>query len=150
MKTTNYIPVGVELPPVFSGNPLLREIFNLGHPFSVAVTPSSTRGWAPPMDISEDAGKISVSLEAPGLRQEDFTVLFEEGTLKVTGKREAPEKGEDSKWILRESVQGSFSRSFAPSCEIVSDQISATYKDGVLRIALPKSPRAQAQRVEVK
>jgi HSP20 family protein len=150
MKTANYIPVGVELGRSLVEDPFFHKIFNLNTPLWASPSPSGTGCCSPAVSIAETADNISVSLEAPGFKQEDFTVLYEEGTLKISGQRQDPTLPEGGKWVLRERPCGSFSRAFALSCEVQSDKITATYRNGVLEVALPKSPRAQAHRVEVK
>jgi HSP20 family protein len=150
MKTANYIPVGVELGRSLVEDPFFHKILNLNTPVWCSASPSGATYRTPSMSIVESAENITVSLDVPGYRQEDFTVLFEDGTLKISGQRQGTELPEGSKWVLREGSCGSFSRGFSPSCEIQSDKIAATYRNGVLEVTLPKSPKSQAQRVEVR
>ncbi len=96
----------------------------------------------PAVNITENLSNFTVELAAPGLKKENFSIEIEEETLKISANdtSEVEEKNEnsDSRIQRREFNYKEFTRSFALPENIISDDIQATYTDGVLRVSLPK------------
>ena len=95
----------------------------------------------------EDAGKCyKISIDMPGFKKEDVAVEINRGALRVSAKREEKldENGQDKNYIIRERSYGSFARSFDIS-DVDCENIKVKFKDGVLKITLPKKEHAQEQ-----
>ncbi|MCW5945575.1 MAG: Hsp20/alpha crystallin family protein [Fimbriimonadales bacterium] len=105
--------------------------------------------WTPRTDVKETDRGIILTMDLPGIRQEDITIEFVEDTLVVTGKREMSEEESREDYVRLERVYGEFSRSFKLLVPVKADDISASYKDGVLRIDVPKAPEALPRRIEI-
>ncbi|MBN1532612.1 MAG: Hsp20/alpha crystallin family protein [Spirochaetes bacterium] len=114
--------------------------------------PLSTGEWNPRVDVAEDEKSIQVTAEIPGLTENDIKVTIEKNVLTISGekKEEKEEKDEKKNTVLSERRYGSFCRSMALPEGIKADAVSAEFKNGVLKIALPKEEAAQPKRIEVK
>lgn len=116
--------------------------------------PLSTREekdeWLPAFDVSENEKEYLVTAELPGMEVKDIDVTLSEGILTVKGekKQEHEEKGKDYHRIERR--YGSFHRSFSIPGKIKTEGVDANYKDGILRLTLPKTEESETKRIEVK
>jgi len=107
--------------------------------------------WVPPVDVAETQEKILVRAEVPGMKQEDIQIEFENGLLTIRGERKI-EKTETVTWLRVERTYGNFSRSFTLPRTVDPEKISASYREGVLEIEVPKREEAKPKqiRIEVK
>ncbi|MBZ0188724.1 MAG: Hsp20/alpha crystallin family protein [Candidatus Obscuribacterales bacterium] len=99
------------------------------------------------VDIRDNDDEIVVNAELPGVKLEDVEVTVNSDYLRIHGeKKEEKEKKEKGQYRLERSY-GSFTRQLPLPCEIETEQVEATFKDGVLRIVLPKCKESlQTQR----
>ena len=106
--------------------------------------------FVPPVDVYEDAQKLVLKLEVPGVRKEDLEIHVEGRTLTVKGQRrfESDEKEENFHRIERRF--GSFARSFTLPGTVDTESISAVSADGVLTVTLARKPEAKPKQIEVK
>jgi HSP20 family protein len=106
--------------------------------------------WQPAVDMTETKNAIVVSVEIPGMNPKDIDISFRDGTLIIKGekKQEKEEKGEN--YHVIERSYGSFTRSIPLSNEVRKDKITASYKNGVLKIILPKSDAAKKKEIKIK
>lgn len=103
--------------------------------------------FVPPVDIYEDAQKVVLKLEVPGVRQEDLDVKVENQTLTLKGERKFEEKEENYHRIERRF--GSFVRSFTLPQTVDTNTASAEYDAGVLTVTLAKKTEAKPKQVKV-
>jgi len=106
--------------------------------------------FVPAVDVYEDAQKVVLKLEVPGVRREDLDIRVEGRTLTVKGERkfESEEKEENFRRIERRF--GSFVRSFTLPSSVDTDTVDATSQDGVLSVTLAKKAEAKPKQIEVK
>ena len=104
--------------------------------------------WAPPVDVAEEADKILVRVEVPGMNEKDLRVHFEDGLLTVSGERQF-EKRDDLNYHRIERSYGSFVRTFSLPRSIDGNKISAAYNSGVLEIAIPKLEEAKPKQIQI-
>jgi len=95
----------------------------------------------PRVDVEETETEVSVTAELPGLEEKDFELSVSEDGLLLRGEKREEHEDKASGW--RERSYGSFERSIPLPCEVEADQASAKFKHGVLRVRLPKSPKAR-------
>lgn len=96
-------------------------------------------GWTPKADIMENEKEYVVMMDLPGMEKKEIKVSMQESRLMVTGERKEEKKEEKSDFIRRERFEGSFYRSFLLSEPVKESAIKASFKDGVLRINIPKA-----------
>jgi HSP20 family protein len=106
--------------------------------------------WAPAVDITEDNKEWLIKADLPEVKKEDVKVTVENGVLSITGERkfEKEEKGRQYRRVERS--YGSFFRSFTLPDGADGDKVSAEFKDGVLKVRLPKNEKAKAKAIDVK
>jgi HSP20 family protein len=95
-------------------------------------------GW-PSMDVEETDKEYRVSAELPGMEEKDVEVLLHDGVLCVRGEKRIES---DSNRTHRERFYGRFERQFSLDREVDEDAVSATFKNGVLTVTVPKSAQA--------
>jgi HSP20 family protein len=105
---------------------------------------------APETDVMETEKEIRVVTEMPGLKREHIEIDVENNVLTIRGeKREERTEGEQGRWHLAERRYGTFSRSFVLPRDVDSDNIQASFQDGVLTVTVPKSEKARRRRIEI-
>ncbi len=113
--------------------------------------PLSFGGWAfMASDVFDDDDKVVVRIEAPGMRREDFNIELQGDILTVWGEKRSDREVSRGRYSVVQCAYGSFRREVALPVSVKSDKTKATYRDGVLRIELPKSDEARAKRISVK
>lgn len=105
--------------------------------------------WAPLVDITEDEKEYIIKTELPEVKKEDVKVAVENGMLTIVGERKF-EKEENKKYHRVERAYGRFARSFIVPDYVEADKVSAEFKDGVLKVHLPKSEKTKPKQIEVK
>lgn len=107
-------------------------------------------GWAfMAADVFDDADKVIVRIEAPGMRREDFNVELNGDVLTVWGEKRFDHEATQGRWRVVQCAYGSFRRDVALPAPVKADKTTASYRDGVLRVELPKSDSARARRIAV-
>jgi len=107
-------------------------------------------GVFPPINVSEDSDNLYVSSELPGIEPADIDISVEGETLTLRGERKLPETGEGVNYHRREREAGQFRRIVSLPARIDPDGVEAAFKNGVLRIVLPKAAEARPKQVKVK
>ena len=104
----------------------------------------------PPVNVWDDEENFYLGAELPGIALKDLEITVTDGNqLTLKGQRKPAETGKTT-WHRQERGFGSFSRTLALPVLVDSDRIEARFELGVLRVKLPKSPRAKPRRIEVK
>jgi HSP20 family protein len=119
-------------------------------PLQEFLAVSNRRAWAPPVDIFEREDQLVIRAEVPGVQKEDMDVRIENGVLTLHGERKEEKEATDVNTHLMERVYGSFTRSFSLPTTVDSTRVTASYKDGVLEVAVPKAETAKPKQVEIK
>ncbi|MDY6954253.1 MAG: Hsp20/alpha crystallin family protein [Thermodesulfobacteriota bacterium] len=108
------------------------------------------RGFTPAFDISETENELIVRAEIPGMDKEDIDIHLSEGVLTIKGEKRHEKEDKKEDYHRIERSYGSFSRSIGLPFDVETDKADATYKEGVLKLTLPKSERAKLKKIEVK
>jgi HSP20 family protein len=107
--------------------------------------------WTPRVDITEDEREFLISAELPDIKKEDVKVTVEDGVLTLTGERKLEKEEKGKKYHRIEREYGGFVRSFTLPAGTSGDKVAADFKDGVLKVHLPKDVKApSAKTVEIK
>lgn len=99
--------------------------------------------WMPSANIKERANDFKIDLAAPGMDKKDFQIEVEDNLLVVSGERKEEVKEESERMTRKEFHYGSFKRSFSLPESANTENISASYKDGVLSLTIAKREEAK-------
>jgi len=111
--------------------------------------PAATTTWSPSVDIFETEGEIVVKAELPGMDRKDIQLNLENNVLSLRGERKFTKETKDENYHRIESQYGVFSRSFSIPATVDEEKIRADYKDGVLKIMLPKKEQAKPKQIKI-
>lgn len=100
-------------------------------------------GKVPAVDIAEKEKEYEITAELPGLDENKVEVKFADGMLTIKGEKQEEKEEKKKDYYLSERRFGSFQRSFQVPDGVDPDKITATVKNGILTVILPKSPEAQ-------
>jgi len=99
-------------------------------------------GW-PRIEVNETDKEISVSAEMPGLEEKDVELLLSDGALTIRGEKKCEAENKDRQFS--EHFYGRFERQIPVGADVEEDKIEATFKNGLLKVMLPKSERAKSR-----
>lgn len=105
--------------------------------------------WSPPVDILERGDEVVVKVDLPGVTQSEIDIRVEEGTLTIQGERKFVKESSEENYVQIERPYGTFRRTFSIPRTIDQESIKASYKDGVLRIILPRRQEIQPKQIVV-
>jgi len=105
--------------------------------------------WAPVVDIYEQEGNIVLKAEIPGIDPKDVDIRVENNTLTLRGERKLDNEIKREAYHRVERSYGSFTRSFTLPNVVDQEKIKAEYKDGLLRLTLPKREEAKPKQISI-
>jgi HSP20 family protein len=104
--------------------------------------------WQPPVDVHEDATRILIVADLPGLEQGDVAISIDKNVLSIQGERKPVVAGDGASHRC-ERRQGPLSRAFTLPPTVDTENISAEMKAGVLTLTLPKRAKAQPRQIKI-
>ena len=117
---------------------------------STPRTEDSFGAWAPPVDIFEKQDHLVIRAEVPGVQMADMDVRIENGVLTLHGERKQETDVTEENAHRMERVYGAFTRSFSLPTTVDAAKVTASYKDGVLEVTVPKAETAKSKSIEIK
>jgi len=131
-------------PLTFDRLPSVRDLMDAISSDATLVSP-----WRPLLDLREDAANIVVSAELPGLKREDFEISLHDGHLRIAGEKKAESVEGQNSPCRTERFYGKFRRDIRLNTDVDASKVSATYRDGVLTVTLPKVEAVQPKKIDV-
>ena len=110
---------------------------------------SALTTWAPAVDIYETENELVIKAELPEVVEKDIDVRVENNMLTIRGERKFEQSVKEDNYLRVERAYGSFSRSFSLPNTVNTEGIEATYKDGVLKVVLPKRAESKPKQVKI-
>lgn len=137
-------------------NPM-RDMFSLRHrlfddfffPRTIDDEGMMSWSWNPVVDIYDNDDAIVIKAELPGVSKKDITVDVNDRVLTLKGERSANNEVKEDHYYRRESSYGKFERTFTLPADVDPDQIKADYKDGILKIEVPKPEDKKPKQISV-
>jgi len=119
-----------------------------------AATPSvnsedSSESWTPAVEVFEKGDELVIRAELPGISRDEIEINVEDNTLTLRGERKQDVEAAEGHSYRSERTYGVFTRRFSLPSTVDAGRISATCKDGVLEIVLPKIEQAKPKRIEI-
>ena len=103
----------------------------------------------PAVDVFEKEDRFVVKAELPGMKEEDIDVSVVGDTLSIRGKKKTETEAKEEYYYRCERSYGSFYRSIPLPSNVDANKIEASFEDGVLEVALPKSAKIKPKRIAV-
>jgi HSP20 family protein len=131
-------------------NRLFDDFFyGFGRPLFPLTRSRATREFVPSVDLSETDGNVNVSIELPGMTENDIDVELDEEMLTISGEKKYDEEEEKGGRYWRESSYGSFVREIPLPAAVDIEKARASFKNGRLRVDLPKAAKETARRRKI-
>lgn len=113
------------------------------------LSSSTINSVSPLVDVIEEEGKFVIEADVPGYSEDEIEINVEGKLLVVKGSKKSKRETK-LKYITSERSYGTFSRSFSLPSSIDPESISATFKNGVLTIEVPKAPKHTPKKIKIK
>lgn len=110
----------------------------------------ASRNWLPAVDISETDEALLLYAELPGMTKEDVNITLENNLLSIRGERKFEKDVKKENFHRIERTFGSFARTFTLPSNVRSDEVKASFVDGVLQIEIPKAEEAKPRKIAIK
>jgi HSP20 family protein len=104
---------------------------------------------APKTDVYEEADRIVLEMEAPGLKEEDLNLTLEGNALTISGERKKNDERKEGRYQRVERSYGSFSRTFTLPSTVDPNSIEAKYEHGVLHVSMSKRADARPRQIKL-
>ena len=125
---------------------MIHSLFNTDWNFPAR----NTQDWSPAVDIKETDKSFVLSADIPGLTKNDIKVSIANGKLTVSGERAFQTDQESDNYHYRERRFGTFDRSFNLPENVDEEKISASFKNGILNVTMPKHENILPKEREIK
>ena len=146
--------------PFSSGFPstnALADLFNFERSMSKMLSGFGERGrdeaalgtWSPAVDVYEDENAYVIKAELPEISRDDVKVSLDRNVLSISGERRFENEEKRDNYHRIERSYGQFFRSFTLPPNVNAEAIGAEFKDGVLRLSLPKKEEAKPKQIQV-
>lgn len=127
-----------------------KEIENIFNDFPLSQT--SIFGWRSdlPVDVYEEGNNLVAEANIPGIDPEKINLTVEDNHLMLSGSREEEKEQKDKNFYTKEISRTRFERSIPLPYSVNWDKADATYKDGVLKITMPKVKDTTGRKLKIK
>ena len=108
----------------------------------------------PKVDVKEDKDTYTLTMDLPGKTEKDVDIELNQNVLTISSneevkKEEKSDEKSEAKWLIRERSVSSFKRSFTIPEDVDCEKLSASVKDGILTVAMPRKALAQPKRIPI-
>lgn len=107
-------------------------------------------GKYPKIDMKENESQIKIKCELPGMSKDNISIEMKDNTLILSGEKKEETVDGDERFHRTEITYGKFYRSIYIPADIDSERIEASFKDGILKIVLPKSEIELSKKIDIK
>lgn len=123
---------------------------SIGWPRSSGLEAVTSGDWSPRVDIVETEKSFQIKAELPEIKKEDVKVTIDNGALTVQGERKQEKEEKGKKFHRVERHFGSFMRSFTLPENVDQENVTASFKDGMLTLELKKVEPIKPKGIEVR
>jgi HSP20 family protein len=109
-----------------------------------------TAGFWPPVDVYQDHEQIVLTCELPGMDAKEVDLQVENGVLTIRGERKLEREDKKDNYVRVERWYGTFNRAFTLPTTVDADKVKAEFKNGVLRVTLPRKEETKPKQIKVK
>ena len=130
-------------------NRINRMFDEFYYPLNMSDSDLGSWKWSPKADIYEKDDGIVIKAELPGVDKNDVEIDLNDRILKIKGERKSDSEIKDENYYRKETSFGKFERAFTLPVDVNSDQIKAEYKDGLLKIEIPKPEGQKPKQISI-
>jgi len=105
--------------------------------------------WQPSVDIYDETEKLVIKAELPGMDKKDISIDLKDRVLTLKGERQMDNEVKEDRYYRREWAYGKFERSFSLPSHVNPERVKADYKDGVLKIEIPKPEEEKPKQITI-
>jgi HSP20 family protein len=106
--------------------------------------------WAPSMDISETKDSLIAKVEAPGMEQKDIQISLQENLMTIKGEKRQEKEEKEERYHRVERSYGAFTRSVRLPVAVDASKVTATFRNGLLTVTLPKTLASKGTTIPIK
>jgi HSP20 family protein len=128
---------------------LQNRVNSLFREMNEGDSPLTTASFVPAVDVYEDAKRVVLKLEVPGMEEKDLDIRVENNTLTVKGERKLEKDEKEENFHRIERRFGSFYRAFTLPSTVDTENVQASYNAGILKLELNKKAEAQPKQIKV-
>lgn len=128
----------------------IERLFEADFPYMPMVPATTKFGWDLAVDLYQDKGNLVAEMSLPGIDPNKVEVTFQDGDLKITGKREEEKEIKEKNYFCKEIKRGEFERLVTLPSGVKTERAEAHYDKGVLRIIMPMKEEAKHEKIKVK
>lgn len=111
--------------------------------------PLAGQGFVPALDVYQDADNFIVETPLPGIDPAEVNISVENDVLTIEGSSEKKSEVDEKNYYRKEIRSGSFHRAVALPAAVNGEKANAEYKDGMLKITIPKEERAKPKQIKI-
>ena len=126
----------------------IDTLFDLSLPALSSGQAQLFNGWTPALDLYQDNDKVVAVVELPGMQKDQIELSLQDGILTISGERKE-ENANGDKAARTERFSGKFRRSISLPTRVDANAVSASYKEGILTVTLPKAEEAKPKQIKV-
>ena len=135
---------------MFSFRNRINHIFDdVFYPINRDEVEFSMESWNPVVDVYDNDDSIVIKAELPGIDKEGIEIDVKDRVLTLKGERSSESEVKDDNYYRRERSFGKFERAFNLPADVDPDKIKADYKDGVLKIDIPKPEEKKPRQITI-
>jgi HSP20 family protein len=106
--------------------------------------------WAPALDVSETKDAVMVKAEVPGMEAKDIELSLDGDILTLKSEKKQEKEEKEEQYYRVERSYGAFARTFRLPASVDGSKVSASFKNGLLTVTLPKAPAAKGTTIPIK
>jgi HSP20 family protein len=134
---------------IIKWQPVLDPFREFDRFFDDLPASANNQGFVPALDVYQDKDNIIVETSLPGIDPEKVNISVQNDVLIIEGQSEKKTEVDDKDYYRKEIRSGSFHRSVALPASVNGENAKAEYKDGVLKIVIPKEEKAKPKQIKI-
>ncbi|MEW6670752.1 MAG: Hsp20/alpha crystallin family protein [Thermodesulfobacteriota bacterium] len=128
----------------------INRIFDETFPRPAPASAPSACDWNPVVDTYETDDTIVIELELPGIDKKDVEINLKDRLLSISGERCCHQEIREESYHRRERCYGTFHRTFILPAFVKPENIKAEFKDGLLKVKIPKPDETKPKQIRIK
>jgi len=125
---------------------IVNEFFD---PVQATLDKEKNCMWSPAVDVYETEKSIVLTAELPGVQSSEINLTIQDDVLLLKGERRFEKDVKQENYRVVERNYGHFSRRFTMPCEVDGEHVTAAFKDGILKVTIPKKTTSRKINVEL-